>query len=120
VNTYPATVLRVIDGDTLDLDIDLGFSIRITQRVRLEGINTAEKNTAAGKETSAWVQQWVDTHGPALTVRTHRREKYGRYLATVTTAEGQALNEALIDAGLAAPYDGTGPRPLPTPRKESP
>ncbi|MFJ5143039.1 thermonuclease family protein [Streptomyces sp. NPDC088707] len=120
MNTYPATVRRVIDGDTVDLDIDLGFSIRITQRVRLAGINTAEKDTPAGKETSAWVKQWLDTHGPALTVQTHRREKYGRYLATITTADGQALNQALIDAGRAAPYDGTGPRPVPTPLQESP
>ncbi|MFF0754390.1 thermonuclease family protein [Streptomyces sp. NPDC004267] len=120
MNTYPATVIRVVDGDTLDLDIDLGFSIRTTQRVRLEGVNTPEKNTAAGKKCTAWVQQWLDAHGPTLTVQTHRREKYGRYLATLTTADGHALNTDLIDAGLAAPYDGTGPRPVPTLPKESP
>lgn len=118
MNIYPATVLRVIDGDTLDLDIDLGFCLHLTQRIRLEGINTAEKNTTAGKDAAAWVQRWVDGRGPAFTVQTHRREKYGRYLATLTAADGQVLNTALIDAGLAAVYDGTGPRPIPTAAKE--
>ena len=39
---YRAKLVRVVDGDTIDLDIDLGFYIRITERVRLEGVNTPE------------------------------------------------------------------------------
>jgi endonuclease YncB( thermonuclease family) len=51
-----------------------------------------------------------------LTVRTQKdkREKYGRYLATVLSGT-EDLGQALIDAGLALPYDGTGPRPVPEP-----
>ncbi|MEU6756000.1 thermonuclease family protein [Streptomyces sp. NPDC046685] len=116
MNTYTATVDHVVDADTLDLDIDLGFGIRVRQRVRLEGLNTPEKNTPDGKAASTWVTAWIADH-PHLTVQTHRREKYGRWLATLTAADGQCLNTALLDAGHAAPYDGSGPRPLPQPKE---
>ncbi|RSS97240.1 hypothetical protein EF903_01580 [Streptomyces sp. WAC05292] len=118
--TYSATVMRTIDGDTLDLDVDLGFGIHLIQRVRLHGINTAEKSTAAGKEAAAWAQGWIDTNGPDFTVETHSKEKYGRYLATLTPARGQSLNAALIEAGHAVAYDGHGPRPVPPTIKETP
>lgn len=116
MNTYPATVDHLVDADTLDLDIDLGFGIRIRQRVRLAGLNTAEKNTPAGQAANVWVISWLTEH-PHLTVQTHRREKYGRWLATLTAADGQCLNTDLLAAGHAAPYDGSGPRPLPQPKE---
>lgn len=50
-------------------------------------------------------------------VETHRKEKYGRWLATITAADGACLNTDLLNAGHAAPYDGTGPRPLPQPKE---
>ncbi|MFF4543631.1 thermonuclease family protein [Streptomyces sp. NPDC001406] len=117
MNTYPATLVHVVDGDTLDLDIDLGFTIRTRQRVRLVGLNTPEKNTDEGKAAKAWVTDWLAQHGPGLVVETHRREKYGRWLATITSPDGACLNTDLIDTGHAAPYDGHGPRPLPEPKE---
>jgi len=117
VNTYPATLHHLVDADTYDLDIDLGFSVRTTQRVRLLGLNTPEKNTVEGKTASAWVVDWFAQHGPDLVVQTHRKAKYGRWLATVTAADGACLNTDLLEAGQAAPYDGTGPRPLPEPKE---
>jgi micrococcal nuclease len=118
-HTYNTSITRVIDGDTLDLSIDLGFELRAYERVRLLGINTAEKNTDAGKHAADWVREWVAKHGPAFTVDTERREKYGRYLATIATPYGHDLIRALLNAGLAAPYDGTGPRPLPSSAMET-
>lgn len=113
---YQATVDRVVDGDTLDLRIDLGFSVFTTQRVRLLGINAAEHNTDMGKKATAFVEAWVVEHGPTFTVRTHKdqKEKYGRYLALILSGASD-LGEALLDAGLAVPYDGNGPRPVPEP-----
>ncbi|MFF7838787.1 thermonuclease family protein [Streptomyces ossamyceticus] len=118
MNTYPAALERLVDADTLDLDIDLGFDIRVRQRVRLLGLNTPEKNTAEGKAANVWVTDWITQHAPTeLVVATHRKEKYGRWLATVTAADGACLNTDLLDAGHAAPYDGHGPRPLPSPKE---
>jgi endonuclease YncB( thermonuclease family) len=105
----------VVDGDTLDVDLDLGFTIRTRQRLRLNGLNSPEKNTPEGKAAKAWASEWFAEHGPELVVETHAREKYGRWLATVTGADGACLNTDLLTSGHAAPYDGHGPRPLPTP-----
>lgn len=49
------------------------------------------------------------SHAAGLVVRTHRREKYGRWLATLMSADGACMNTALIEVGHAAPYGGTGP-----------
>lgn len=111
---YQATVEKVVDGDTLDLQVDLGFGVFTRQRVRLLGINAAEHNTPEGKKAIAFVQTWVVEHGPAFTVRTSKdkKEKYGRYLATILSDTGE-LGQALVDAGLAVPWDGSGARPVP-------
>jgi micrococcal nuclease len=110
---YQATVEKVVDGDTLDLQVDLGFGVFTRQRVRLLGINAPEHNTPGGKKATAFVQAWVTEHGPTFTVRTSKdkREKYGRYLATVLS-DTKELGQALVDAGLAVPWDGEGARPV--------
>lgn len=116
---YQATVEKVVDGDTLDLEIDLGFGVFTRQRVRLMGINAAEHDTDGGEKAIEFVKAWVAEHGPQFTVRTQKdkkdqdkKEKYGRYLATILSGTGD-LGQALIDAGLAVAWDGTGPRPVP-------
>jgi len=104
---YAARAIRVVDGDTLDLDVDLGFDVHVRQRVRLLGINCSEHGTIAGDDATAFTKEWVQQHGPDLTVRTVRdkREKYGRLLATVVAAS-RILNNDLVQAGLAVDYDG--------------
>jgi endonuclease YncB( thermonuclease family) len=111
---YTGTVEKVVDGDTLDLQIDLGFGVFTRQRVRLLGLNAAEHNTDEGKKAIDFVKAWVAEHGPTFTVRTHqdKKEKYGRYLALVLSGAAD-LGEALLDAGLAVAWDGNGPRPVP-------
>jgi len=111
---YQATVEKVVDGDTLDLQVDLGFGVLTRQRVRLLGINAPEHNTPEGKKAVAFVQKWVKEHGPTFAVRTmkDKKEKYGRYLATILS-DTEELGQALVDAGLAAPWGGSGVRPVP-------
>lgn len=111
---YAARLVKVVDGDTLDLMIDVGFDVHIKQRVRLLGINCPEHGTIAGDDATAFVKAWIAEHGPDLIVRTvlDRREKYGRLLAQVVAAT-HILNTDLITAGLAVDYDG-GRRTLPT------
>jgi endonuclease YncB( thermonuclease family) len=113
VYIYQGSVDKVVDGDTLDLQLDLGFGVFTRQRVRLLGINAPEHNTPDGKKALSFVEAWVVEHGPEFTVRTQKdkKEKYGRYLATLLS-DAADLGQALLDAGLALPWDGKGQRPV--------
>lgn len=110
---YRAKVMRVIDGDTVEVEIDLGFHIFVRDTVRLYGVNTPETHgpkakteKVAGLEATAFVQSWV-TKNPMVTLRSHDaralgQEKYGRWLAVVSPAfGGTSLNDELIQAGHA-------------------
>lgn len=103
--TYAATLVRVTDGDTVVVQLDLGLRLTATLPLRLLGINTPEMNTDAGRDARLWVIDWFETR-PALFVSTAKDpEKYGRWLAVIT-AKGDpvSLNEALINAGVAVSY----------------
>jgi micrococcal nuclease len=104
---YRAKVIKVVDGDTLDLSVDLGMEITKSTRVRLIGINCPETNTPEGKQAKAYVEAWCLSNPEVLIHTTKdRKEKYGRYLATVVSPgiQGQTLNQLLLDVGLAAHY----------------
>ncbi|WP_433542073.1 thermonuclease family protein (plasmid) [Streptosporangium sandarakinum] len=104
---YQAGQVRVVDGDTLDVDLGLPYGLQLAVKLRLAGVNTPELATAPGAAAAAWVRDWVATRRGGIVVRTvkDRREKYGRYLAVVE-AGGVSLNQELVAAGVAAPYDG--------------
>lgn len=109
------SVLNVVDGDTIDVDIDLGFDISITKRVRLAGIDTPESRTSdkAEKVLGLEVKNLLkETLKKATTVviRTEKpdsSEKYGRVLGWlfIDGAE-QSFNEAMIASGYAWEYMG--------------
>ncbi|HET9658269.1 MAG TPA: thermonuclease family protein [Kineosporiaceae bacterium] len=112
---YTATLAGVVDGDTVDLTIDLGFRLSFRDRFRLAGCNAPEKRTPEGKAAALFVRDWfADRH--LLQVRTLKdsREKYGRWLATIIGPDGADLVTDLIAAGHAVPWDGQGPRPVAT------
>jgi micrococcal nuclease len=111
---YRARVARVVDGDTLDLVIDLGFGVSLSgdeARVRLRDIDTAEtygvskdsEEYARGSRHKAFVEAWVaetdDEEWPVF-VRTEKddeRGKYGRWLAVIQRrADGAVLNDDLV------------------------
>ncbi|MER5322374.1 thermonuclease family protein [Streptosporangium roseum] len=104
---YQAGQIRVVDGDTLDAALGLGYGLGYAAKLRLAGVNTPELATVPGVDAAAWVRNWLVARRGSVVVRTvkDRREKYGRYLATVE-AGGESLNEALLTAGVAVPYDG--------------
>lgn len=108
---YKAKLLRVIDGDTIDCIIDLGFNVRIKERVRLKGIDTPEVRTKdleekergfAAKNRVIELFKGVDE----FTVITEiRKGKYGRILGTITLPDRKiSLNEMLIKEGHAEVY----------------
>lgn len=112
---YKASVVKIIDGDTLDVDIDLGFDIWHAIRIRLNGIDTAEIRSSnieekeSGLKAKEFVKNWLDSHGYKILIQTKRdkTEKYGRILAEVYCASGfDNLNADLITEGLAKPYYG--------------
>ena len=109
---YEAEVIAVVDGDTLDLRVDVGFRHRLEDRFRLYGVNAPEKNTPEGVRAKAFVVQWFKDHpGPYfIDTMKDKREKYGRWLATVRAANGQYLCDDLISSGNAKAYFGVGPK----------
>ena len=88
--TYAAKLIEVIDGDTVDLLIDLGFGVHVKERCRLYGIDAPEMPTAAGKAAKAYLESLVRASGE-LFVATRKMprkpkektDKYGRYLAVL-------------------------------------
>ena len=109
--SYRARVLKVIDGDTVWLDIDCGFRVWTRQKVRLRGIDTPELPTAEGVRAKDFVVRAL-SEAPLVAVTTTKPDKYDRYLADVfylpraedaeaVLREGTFLNRALLTAGLA-------------------
>jgi endonuclease YncB( thermonuclease family) len=108
---YLATVLRVVDGDTVHFDCDLGVDVHIQLGCRVAHINAPEMSTAEGKAAKAWAAEWLAEYGPAFVVRTIKdhQEKYGRYLVEIANDAGDDFGAAMIAAGQAVAYEG-GPR----------
>jgi micrococcal nuclease len=110
---YKATVKRVIDGDSLVLDIDLGFYIFMNEtKIRLYGLDAPEMNS---KDPLLRLQAVLPTRylydnlpiGSKVTIKTvlDKREKYGRLLATIITEDGLNINEGLLENKLAISYN---------------
>ena len=102
---YKATVTRIIDGDTIECTVELGFFITYSATVRLLGINAPEKNTDDGKKALDWLKQnLIEGHEVKLSVY-KAPEKYGRWLAIVTY-NGVDINQELVKTGHAVEYWG--------------
>lgn len=112
--TYKAKIKRVIDGDSIVIDIDLGFDTWIKdQSVRLHGIDTPEVRTkdplekAHGKLAKAFVEQ-VLPEGTEVAITTVKDgDKFGRVLGIVRTSGGIDVAQELLEERLAVPYDGS-------------
>jgi micrococcal nuclease len=95
---YRATVLRAVDGDTLELDIDLGMRLHSTIRVRLLGIDTPER----GDEGFSAAKEYVTKRavGREVMIRTERSDSFDRWLAQVFV-DGVDIGAELLDLGFA-------------------
>lgn len=106
-------VLKVVDGDTIDVDIDLGFDISLTKRVRLSGVDTPESRTTdlkekkLGLEVKEWLKKNLDGKKNILikTELPDSTEKYGRILGRLYV-DDVCLNDRMISEGYAWEYDG--------------
>ena len=112
---YSATLVRVIDGDTIDVDIDLGFSVWLhKQRIRLAGIDTPESRTRNKEEKVlglAAKDRLKELCGEKLAIQSLGRGKYGRILGIPTTEEGEDICKILISEGHAREYWGGTKQP---------
>ncbi len=104
---YQATVIKHKDSDTSKLAVDCGFGVTINITVRWAGINAPELATPEGKAALVALTAKLPI-GTVCTINTLKdhQEKFGRYLATFTLADGTNVNDWLAKSGYAVPYDG--------------
>ena len=109
------SVTKVVDGDTIDADIDLGFDISLTKRIRLAGIDTPESRTtnlkekALGLESKEWMKKTL-AGAKDILIKTElpdSTEKYGRIIGHLfINGQEISLNNQMIAEGYALAYDG--------------
>jgi micrococcal nuclease len=109
--TYNAIIVRVVDGDTVIADIDLGFNIwQRNQSIRLSGINAPElkgSTLEAGKESKKFLENMVLSKRVILRTEKDRKEKYGRLLGNIQIEEDKnmiEINRKMIAEGHAVAY----------------
>jgi len=109
------SIHKVVDGDTIDADIDLGFDISLTKRIRLAGIDTPESRTSDanekkyGLESKDWLKKRCENAKDILikTELPDSTEKYGRIIGHLfINGEEISLNNQMIAEGYAWNYDG--------------
>ena len=108
-------ITKVVDGDTIDADIDLGFDISLTKRIRLAGVDTPESRTADanekkyGLQSKEWLKHKVENaeHILIKTELPDSTEKYGRIIGHLFINDQEtSLNDQMITEGYAWTYDG--------------
>ena len=108
-------ITKVVDGDTIDADIDLGFDISLTKRIRLAGVDTPESRTADanekkyGLQSKEWLKHKVENaeHILIKTELPDSTEKYGRIIGHLFVNDQESsLNDQMIVEGYAWEYSG--------------
>jgi endonuclease YncB( thermonuclease family) len=108
---FGASILKVIDGDTLILDIDCGFDIKKKTRVRLAKLDSPERETKSGKEAARYVSEQL-AKAKKIVIKTEQTDEYGRYIGHIfysfedadigqVYAEGIYLNDELLKKKMA-------------------
>lgn len=106
-------VVKIIDGDTIDVLVDLGFGVVIKQRLRLARINTEEVHSSnpEARRNAILAKRYLEDilTGKVCSIITEKTEKYGRYLAEVLLRNPDGtyfnVNDSLLDNGLATNYN---------------
>jgi|TARA_R110000823_G_scaffold314731_1_gene444496 micrococcal nuclease len=108
---YRVTLDRIVDGDTIDVNVDLGFTVWLSkQRIRLMGVDTWESRTrnlevkAKGLLAKEFTKHMV-SEAEEIILISHGKGKYGRILGEVI-CDGVSLNDALVENGHAVEYYG--------------
>ena len=113
---YRAELIRVVDGDTVDLRVDMGFRLTTVQRFRLLGYDAPEMHGATremGERAQAALAGLLGYWGEAaeIEIATEKGDSFGRWLCRITITGGIDVAQYLIDLGYGRPWDGKGKRP---------
>lgn len=102
--TYNAKVVKIVDGDTVDVLVDLGFEVYKKVRCRLAGINAPEMSTAEGKVAKEFLVTTLPLDTPVVII-SREYDKYGRSVATIFAGEVN-INQFMVDTNHAVVYKG--------------
>jgi micrococcal nuclease len=106
---YNAFITNVVDGDTVDAEIDLGFNIKWSNRLRLNGIDTPELHSSCQqiRKQAVMAKEYLASLvlNQNVTIQSFGQEKFGRYLADIYV-NGEKVNQVMIDKSHALPYFG--------------
>lgn len=116
---YNAQIVRWVDGDTVWLNVDMGFRITHRTAFRLIGVDTPERGTLGYLPAIEAVNTWAPV-GNTVHIRTYPApDKYGRWLVDIDISDTATITQLLIEAGLGRPYyggtkdaQGTTPAPI--------
>ena len=100
---YQAKVINVVDGDTLDAEVDLGFKIYTKQRLRLAHVDTPERSEKNYTEAKEFVKKAV--LNKEVKIKTSKQSKWGYFLAEIYI-NNESLADMLISQNLAKKYEG--------------
>jgi len=117
MNEYDVTIVKIVDGDTVDVDIDLGFGITLKdERVRIMGIDTPESRTSDkvekvfGLASKQRLTELLNDNPVLITFDDKKGEdmkgKFGRVLGDFKTSDGRRVTDILIEEGHAVRYYG--------------
>jgi micrococcal nuclease len=96
-------VTNIVDGDTIDITLDLGYQVATKQRIRLLGVDTPERGEEGYLEAKAFVSESL--LGEEVMIESFKSDSFGRYLAYVYPHKSIiSINDALIQSGLARVY----------------
>lgn len=101
--TYPVEFLRAIDGDTLELLVDLGFGVKYRAKFRLLNIQAPETGQPGANEAKQFVEAFFKDSTKKYEARSYRGDKYGRWLCEIFDGSVN-LESEMLKAGVAKPY----------------
>jgi micrococcal nuclease len=88
-------VLRVVDGDTVDLRLDLGFYLSAALRFRLLNTDTPERHEVGWHQSTEFTKAWLAAHEGAIRAETQKADSFGRWLARLYVPGGEDLSQEL-------------------------
>lgn len=102
---YKAKTVRIVDGDTIVLDVDLGFSVNVREKFRLAHINAPEKSDKDGWAKATNRLTKLLPAGQDCLVKSLGQDKYGRWLGEIHCAD-LYINQVMLSEGLAVAFEG--------------
>ena len=103
---YKAKIVRIVDGDTFDAEVDLGFNMTLKTRFRLADIDTPELRIEEQHEAAVKAKRFLEEKllGGTYYLVSHKSDIFGRWLATVYLDDGSTINGLMLKEGLAKVY----------------